>query len=97
MRQIALMRRSYTFAEMKQELWCGPTRIYFNAWEDAPRYWSADQGLGTPEITAECVSFEGAEMTTMVNAASKEQPRAWMEGEARVLRTDGGTLLIQRL
>jgi hypothetical protein len=77
------------------ELWKGFTRIYFNAWEDAPRFWSVDRGLGTEELTAESVTLEGAGLATRVNVASKEQPRAWLEGEVSVSRKDDGTLVVE--
>ena len=83
-------------AEAARELlWVGYTRVYFNAWEDAPRFWSLDQGAGTVEVTVEGVKIEGGALTTVVKAASKVQPRAWMEGVVAVSRDGDGGMVVE--
>jgi hypothetical protein len=79
------------------QLWTGFTRIYFNAWEDAPRFWSVDRGTGTPELTAENISIRDATMMSVVDEQGRTQPRAWLEGTVSVGRDDNGNILICRI
>jgi hypothetical protein len=75
-------------------LWTGFTRLYFNAWQDAPRFWSVDRGFGTPELTAETILLKDATVVSVVDEQSNTQPRAWFEGAVSVFRDDNGSILI---
>ena len=75
-------------------LWDGFTRVYFNAWEEAPKFWSVDQGVGTEELKVDRVHFHGATLSTVALAGKTVQPRAWLEGHAIVAENPDGTLAV---
>jgi hypothetical protein len=77
------------------KLWSGFTRVYFNAFEEAPNFWSLDQGVGTPEIKVERVTMRSSELSTVVIAGSKVQPRAWLEGDVVVSQDANGWVVLE--
>lgn len=73
----------------RKVLWAGRCRIYFNAYEEGPRFWSVDNGSTETEVKCNNVHFRGTGFTTKVNAGSKIQPRAWIEvDDARIWLDD---------
>src|SRR5271170_597580 len=62
---------------MMSLLWTGACRIYFNAYTEAPLFWSVDDGDSATEIKCPRVVMTGS-FETVVVPEQKVQPRAWL-------------------
>jgi hypothetical protein len=71
-------------------IWHGYTRVYFNAYDEPPNFWSLDQGPRTDEVKASEIMLDGCLMATEVHPDSNIQPRAFFFGDCRVYRTEKG-------
>ena len=81
---------------MKKLLWNGRCRMYFNAYEEGPNFWSVDNGDTASEVKGTELHFVGCDFETIVNKASKVQPRAWIEVEsASVWQGSDGAITIE--
>jgi hypothetical protein len=58
-------------------LWTGVCRIYFNAYNEAPLYWSVDNGDPSTEVKCQRVVMTG-DFETIVAPEQKVEPRAWL-------------------
>jgi hypothetical protein len=65
-------------------LWFGKARIYFNAWEEGPLFWSVDAGNPRTEVKCTGIRFDSVIAKSVVTAA-KVQPRAWFEVEDAIV------------
>jgi hypothetical protein len=74
-------------------LWRGKARIYFNAWEEGPMFWSVDNGDPASEV--KCPGVIIGALAASVVTKEKVQPRAWFEVEsALVSRLPDGRIKI---
>ena len=75
-------------------LWTGACRIYFNAYTEAPLFWSVDNGDSTTEIKCPRVVMAGS-FETVVVPEQKVQPRAWLSFKrASVYRQKDGVVVV---
>ena len=75
-------------------LWIGFCRVYFNAYEEGPFFWSVDDGDTAHEVKCTNVDFDGAGFQTRVKPG-KAQPRAWIEiPRAAVWQAADGSILV---
>lgn len=58
-------------------LWTGVCRIYFNAYNEAPLYWSVDNGDPSTEVKCQRVVMTG-DFETIVAPEQEVEPRAWL-------------------
>jgi len=81
---------------MKRLLWTGRCRMYFNAYEEGPNFWSVDDGDTAHEVKGTALHFEGCDFETVVKPGSKVQPRAWIAVSfASVWQGSDGALTIE--
>jgi hypothetical protein len=74
-------------------LWTGVCRIYFNAYREAPMFWSVYNGDSATEISVRAVVMAGSFETAVV-PEQKVQPRAWLSfKKASVYKQKDGLLL----
>jgi len=75
-------------------LWTGVCRIYFNAYTEAPLYWSVDNGDPATEVKCQRVVMTG-DFETIVAPEQKVQPRAWLCFKlANVYERAGGVIVV---
>ena len=75
-------------------LWTGACRIYFNAYTEAPLFWSVDNGDSATEIKCPRVVMAGS-FETIVVPEQKVQPRAWLSfKKASVNRQKDGVVVV---
>ena len=75
-------------------LWTGTCRIYFNAYTEAPLFWSVDNGDSATEIKCPRVVMAGS-FETVVMPEQKMQPRAWLSFKrASVYRQKNGVVVV---
>ena len=75
-------------------LWTGACRIYFNAYTEAPLFWSVDDGDCTTEIKCPRVVMAGT-FETVVVPEQKVQPRAWLSFKrASVYKQKDGVIVV---
>jgi hypothetical protein len=75
-------------------LWTGVCRIYFNAYTEAPLYWSVDNGDPSTEVKCQRVVMTG-DLETIVAPEQKVQPRAWLYLKlANVHERAGGVITV---
>jgi hypothetical protein len=75
-------------------LWTGMCRIYFNAYTEAPLFWSVDNGDSATEIKCPRVVMAGS-FETVVMPEQKVQPRAWLSFKrASVYRQKNGVVVV---
>jgi hypothetical protein len=75
-------------------LWTGVCRIYFNTFEDAPFFWSVDNGDRTTEIKCPRVVMAGS-FETVVVPEQQLQPRAWLPFKrASVYKQNDGVVVV---
>jgi hypothetical protein len=75
-------------------LWKGPCRIYFTAFEDAPLFWSVDNGDRATEIKCPRVVMAGS-FETVVVPEQQAQPRAWLSFKrASVYKQNDGVVVV---
>jgi hypothetical protein len=81
---------------MKRLLWNGRCRMYFNAYEEGPEFWSVDDGDAATEVKGTALHFIGCDFETVVQAERKVQPRAWIEvASASVWQGSDGSFTIE--
>ena len=69
-------------------------RIYFTAFEDAPFYWSVDNGDRATEAKCPRVVMAGS-FETVVGPEQKVQPRAWLSFKrASVYKQNDGIVVV---
>jgi hypothetical protein len=69
-------------------------RIYFNAYSEAPLFWSVDNGDSATEIKCPRVVMAGS-FETVVMPEQKVQPRAWLSFKrASVYRQKNGVVVV---
>lgn len=77
-----------------RELWIGQVRCYFNAYTEAPLFWSVDNGDPATEVKCSGIVFHG-NFDTLVNAKSAVQPRAWVQClTAKVYQRQDGAIVV---
>ena len=75
-------------------LWTGVCRIYFTAFEDAPFYWSVDNGDRATEVKCPRVVMAGS-FETVVVPEQKVQPRVWLSFKrASVYKQNDGIVVV---
>jgi hypothetical protein len=75
-------------------LWKGACRIYFTAFEDAPSFWSVDNGDKATEIKCPRVVMAGS-FETVVVSEQQAQPRAWLSFKrASVYKQNDGVVVV---
>lgn len=75
-------------------LWKGRCRIYFSAFEDAPLFWSVDNGDTATEIKCPRVVMAGS-FETVVVPEQQAQPRAWLSFKrASVYKQNDGVVVV---
>ena len=67
-------------------LWTGMCRIYFNAYSEAPLFWSVNKGDTATAVKCPRVVMAG-NFETAVAPEQKEEPLAWLFSKARVYMT----------
>jgi len=81
---------------MMRMLWTGRCRMYFNAYEEGPNFWSVDDGDTAHEVKGTALHFVGCDFETVVNAGSKVQPRAWINvPQATVWQASDGSFTVE--
>lgn len=78
----------------RELLWTGRCRIYFNAYEEGPLFWSVDEGTTATEVKCTDVAYSGSGFYTVVNAGSKVQPRAWIEVDEAEVSIQGAKVYV---
>jgi hypothetical protein len=79
---------------MMSLLWTGACRIYFNAYTEAPLFWSVDDGDSATEIKCPRVVMAGS-FETVVVSEQKVQPRAWLSfKKASVYKQNDGVVVV---
>jgi hypothetical protein len=75
-------------------LWTGMCRIYFNAYTEAPLFWSVDNGDSVTEVKCPRVVMTGS-FETVVAPEQKVQPRAWLcFKKASVYKQNDGVIVV---
>jgi hypothetical protein len=75
-------------------LWKGACRIYFTAFEDAPLFWSVDNGDRATEIKCPRVVMAGS-FETVVVPEQQAQPGAWLSFKrASVYQQNDGVVVV---
>lgn len=75
--------------------WSGRFRIYWNSKDEAPLWWSIDQGDVSPKVKVTTVTIQCAVRTHIwMGADNTEEPRGWLEGIGEVRVYDNGAALI---
>ena len=75
-------------------LWTGACRVYFNAYTEAPLFWSVDNGDSATEIKCPRVVMAGS-FETVVVPEQKVQPRAWLSfRRASVYKQKDGVVVV---
>jgi hypothetical protein len=70
--------------------------MYFNAYEEGPKFWSVDDGDTANEVKGTALHFVGCDFETVVNVGSKVQPRAWIQVPfASVWQSSDGAITIE--
>jgi hypothetical protein len=74
--------------------WTGVCRIYFTAFEEAPLFWSVDNGDRATEIKCPRVVMAGS-FETVVAPEQEVQPRAWLSFKrASVYKQKDGVVVV---
>jgi hypothetical protein len=75
-------------------LWTGVCRIYFNAYTEAPLFWSVDNGDSATEVKCPRVVMAGS-FETVVVPEQEAQSRAWLSFKrASVYRQKDGVVIV---
>ncbi|WP_433965892.1 hypothetical protein [Tunturiibacter gelidiferens] len=75
-------------------LWKGVCRIYFTGFEDAPLFWSVDNGDRGTKIKCQRVVMAGS-FETVVVPEQQAQPRAWLSFKrANVYKQNDGVVVV---
>jgi hypothetical protein len=75
-------------------LWTGVCRIYFNAFEDTPLFWSVDNGDRATAIKCPRVVMAGS-FETVVVSEQRAEPRAWLSFKrASVYKQNDGVVVV---
>lgn len=68
-------------------LWYGRVRVYFNAYNEAPLFWSVDNG--DPRTEVKCcgvkIDYPVQSVVTAFVSVSEIQPRAWLEADQAIV------------
>jgi hypothetical protein len=79
---------------MMSLLWTGMCRIYFNAYSDAPLFWSVDNGDAVTAVKCPRVVMAGS-FETVLAPEQKEEPLAWLSfRKASVYRQRDGIVFV---